>query len=242
MSEPNDVAVAGPSPKRLFLAVNLSIASTRRVAEVLDRLRRNTEGGRGPKVSWVPPANLHVTLKFLGWARPESVLALRERVTAGVASRKPFDLEAVGTGAFPEVTSARVLWVGVRDGSGALAALARDVDDWTAGLGFDRETRAYHPHVTLGRVRDSGGADCSELLASAGVASFGSSSIREVVLYESVTTSSGSEYSALFRAPLDAVSGHTERQTRTVDLPNDSRDELRNVPGSSGSAGPEGTD
>jgi 2'-5' RNA ligase len=116
-----------------------------------------------------------------------------------------------------------VLWVGVRDGSGALAALARDVEDWMAALGFEREGRAYHPHITLGRVRDPGGAECTDLLGSGGTQSFGQSTIREVVLYESVTKARGSEYTALFRMPLEPSAGRTERQTRDVDVTDDSR-------------------
>ena len=228
MSEPRESKE--PRAKRLFLAVNLSIASTRRVAESLERMRRGAEGGRGPKVSWVPPANLHVTLKFLGWTRPETVAAIRERVAAGVAGRKVFDIEAVGTGAFPSASAAKVLWVGVRDGSGQLAALARDVEQWMSGLGFEKEKRAYHPHVTLGRVRDPGGADCTDLLGSAGAQSFGNSQIREVILYESVTKSSGSEYTALFRVPLEGAPRHTERQTRDVEVADDSRDASRSGP------------
>jgi 2'-5' RNA ligase len=203
--------------KRLFLAVNLSIPSTRRVAEALERMRRGCEQG-GPRVSWVPPANLHVTLKFLGWTRPEAVGAIRERVAAGLVGRKAFEIEAVGTGAFPDAGAARVLWVGVRDGSGGLAQLAKDVDQWMVELGFEPETRAYHPHITLGRVRDPGGAACGDLLGSGGAQSFGGSWIREVILYESVTKSRGSEYSALFRLPLEAPPGRTERQTRDVEL------------------------
>ena len=95
--------------KRLFIGVNLSIASTRRVAEALERMRRAAAEGRGPKVSWVPPANLHVTLKFLGWTRPEAVAAIRDRVAAGVAGRRGFEIEAVGMGAFPGPAAARVL-------------------------------------------------------------------------------------------------------------------------------------
>jgi RNA 2',3'-cyclic 3'-phosphodiesterase len=213
----------GPRGKRLFLGVNLSIASTRRVAEALERMRRNCEGGRGPKVSWVPPANLHVTLKFLGWTRPEAVSAIRERVATGVVGRKAFEVEAVGTGAFPNAHAAKILWVGLRDPSGGLAGLAHDVDEWMSELGFEREARAFHPHITLGRVRDTHGAECTELLGSVGSQSFGGSQIREVVLYESVTKSSGSEYTALFRVPLEGGSGRTERQTRDVDVAEEPR-------------------
>jgi 2'-5' RNA ligase len=200
--------------KRLFLAINLSLASTKRVAEASARMQR-AASERGYKISWVPPANLHVTVKFLGWTRPEAVPALRDVIRDGLTGRSSFEVEAAGTGAFPSTAAARVLWIGLRDPSGGLAQLARDVDGWTAGLGFASEERDFHPHVTLGRVREP--AEVGELLGSAGSQSFGGSVIRDLILYESVTKSSGSEYMVVHRWPLNRAPGHTERQTRGVD-------------------------
>ena len=51
--------------KRLFLAVNLGVNTTRKIADAITKMRANAER-RGLRVGWVPPANLHVTLKFLG--------------------------------------------------------------------------------------------------------------------------------------------------------------------------------
>ena len=198
---------------RLFLAVNLSLASTRKIAEAVTRLARAPEGG-GLRVAWVPPQNLHVTLKFLGWARPEVVEPIRDRVRDGVKQRKGFELAARGMGAFPNARHARVLWAGVDDASGALGRLAADVETWMQSLGFAREERAFHPHVTIGRVKEGGSAE--SLLAPFAGTDFGTSLIREVVLYQSVMKSNGSEYIPMFRAPLDAPPYRTERQSRDV--------------------------
>jgi len=203
-----------PAGKRLFVAVNLSIASTRRVAEGLERLRR-AGSERGFRVSWVPPANLHVTLKYLGWTRPDAAFGVRDQLRTRLEGKKGFDIEATGTGAFPSTAAARVVWVGVRDPSGALAELAREVDRAMVDLGYAAETRPYHPHVTLGRVREP--ADVAELLAAVGPPSFGNSFVREMVVYESVTKSNGSEYFPLARVPLGGSPPRTERQTRGVE-------------------------
>ena len=64
--------------QRLFWAVNLSVAVTRKVAEAVDGMRRLAEGKA--RVAWTPPANLHVTVKFLGWTSPEAVTAIRDVV------------------------------------------------------------------------------------------------------------------------------------------------------------------
>jgi 2'-5' RNA ligase len=198
---------------RLFLAVNLSLATTRKLGEAVDRLRRVSEGKL--RVAWVAQPNLHVTLKFLGWSNPEVVGAIVDRVREGVKGKKGIDVTARGLGAFPSERHPRVLWAGVKDPSGQLARLAADVEGWMEKLGYEKEQRAFHPHVTIGRVKEGGSAE--ELLAPWKEVEFGPSLIREVVLYESRMKSTGSEYTALARIPLDAPPWRAERQSREVE-------------------------
>lgn len=200
--------------RRLFLAVNLNILTTRRIADAIGRMRPVAER-RGLKVGWVPAANLHVTLKFLGWTSSEVVEAVQDRVAAAVKGVRPFDVGARGSGAYPSLAGARILWVGVHDGSGALAQLAARVEAAVAALGFAPEARPFSPHLTIGRVK--GGEGAEEVLSGCRSNDFGNSSIREVVLYESLMRSSGSEYLALARIPLEGGSGRPERQTRGVE-------------------------
>lgn len=200
-----------PKKLRLFLAVNLSVATTRKIADAIADMRR-AAGGAGLRVAWVPPPNLHLTLKFLGWSNPEIVDAVGDVVGDGVGGRKAFEVEARGAGAFPTEHSARVLWVGLGDPTGGLAKLAADVDGWMAKLGYAKETRPFSPHVTIGRVKEGRGAET--ILAPHKQTLFGTSLIREVVLYESRMKASGSEYTARLRLPLDAPPFKAERQAR----------------------------
>lgn len=210
---------------RLFLGVELSVATTRRIADAVARMRRAAEE-KALRVAWVAPTNLHVTLKFLGWSNPEVVVAIRDVVRVGTSRRKAFELRARGTGGFPHERGARVLWVGVEDPSGGLTRLAADVETWMERLGYPREERPYHPHVTVGRVKEGKGTD--EILALARDTDFGTSLIREVILYESVMKSSGSEYIPLVRFPLDAGAPRPERQTRGVEESSTNSEEPEN--------------
>ena len=196
--------------KRLFLAVNLSVAVTRKIAEAAARMRQTAER-RGLRVGWVAPANLHVTLKFLGWTAAEAPAAIQDRMAAALAGSKSFELSARGAGAFPTESQARVLWVGLTDPSGGLAQLAAVAEEQMEKLGYPRETRPFSAHVTVGRVKEGKGAD--EVLAPFRQADFGSSTIREVILYESQMRSTGSEYTPLARMAI----GAPERQTRDVE-------------------------
>jgi 2'-5' RNA ligase len=188
---------------RIFLALNFSVAVTRKIAEEVERLKPAMHEA-GYRVAWVPAANLHLTLRFIGSIGEELV----EGVTGAcrrVAARHPVhEARAAGVGAFPSVDKPGVLWAGV-DASAPLSALQRDVEAAMVELGFDKEERAYHPHVTVGRIKESRGGSAAELWKSNAV--MGSSPLSEIVVYESRTRSAGAEYVARARVPL----GNKER-------------------------------
>jgi 2'-5' RNA ligase len=200
-----------PRPLRLFVAVNLQIASVRKLGDAVARLRHAMRN-KPAKLAWVAPANLHVTLKFLGWGRPEVASAIGDALVRVASGRRAFDIQTRGVGGFPDLDSASVLWVGVADPSGGLVALAEAVEKEMAVLGFAREKRPYHPHVTVARVKDGWNPELRGALAPLD-ADFGKSFVKEVVLYESRTKSTGSEYTALARAALTVP----ERQTRGLE-------------------------
>jgi 2'-5' RNA ligase len=143
------------------------------------------------RVRWVQPAGYHVTLKFLGEVRDEAVDPIRDAIGARLASEASPSFRGRGAGAFPDAQHARVLWAGVDDPGGGLTRLAAVCDDAASALGFSRETRAFHPHVTIGRLRQVANVEpavlaCTEQGYSETRAPF-------VTLFRSVTKSSGSE-------------------------------------------------
>jgi RNA 2',3'-cyclic 3'-phosphodiesterase len=182
---------------RTFLALSFSVAATRKVAEEVER-RKAAMSDAGFRVAWVPAANLHLTLKFLGSIGEELVEGVTGACRRVAARHLPFEAKAVGLGAFPSLQKPSVLWVGV-EAPAALAALQRDVEAAMVGLGFDKEERIYHPHVTVGRVKESRGS-AEELWK--GDALLASSSLPEIIVYESRTRSAGAEYVARARVPL----------------------------------------
>src|SRR2546427_12036948 len=117
-------------------------------------IRRPPRSTLFPYTTLFRSANLHVTVKFLGQVDEARVPALADALRARVAGHRVFDAAVRGLGAFPSPTRPRVLWAGLEDDAGALAALAETIDACCAGLGFPRETRAFAAHVTLGRLRE----------------------------------------------------------------------------------------
>jgi len=139
---------------RLFIALNLDENLRRAIAEAQGRLRAS-----GADAKWVVPESIHITLKFLGWVDDARVPEVMEALAAALDGAAGFRLSLEGIGSFPTPTAPRVVWVGVKDGGEHLAALAERIDAAMGPLGFEREARAFSPHVTIGRCKSAQGRD-----------------------------------------------------------------------------------
>lgn len=136
---------------RCFVAVRLGADIERQLGRVCQRLARHGGG-----VRWVEPANMHLTLKFLGDVEGarlgEVVEALREVEVDG-----PLQLSLSGLGVFPPRGAPRVLWAGLAGDVARLTELAGRIDRRLAGLGFAVERRPFRAHLTIGRVKNPRG-------------------------------------------------------------------------------------
>ena len=135
---------------RTFLAVFPPAATQQAAARISDRLRRPDDG-----VSWVKPDNLHYTLRFLGDLGEDGARRAAEAANEAAGRHRGFAARLGGLGAFPNPRKARVIWLGLAEGSEELVAVARTVEEALRRKGFDRADRPFAPHLTLGRVRDA---------------------------------------------------------------------------------------
>jgi 2'-5' RNA ligase len=178
---------------RLFTGLDLADEAVGNLGAMLARLRPTA------RIQWSPPANLHVTTKFIGeW--PEGRLGELKDALAGLPRRAPIAVTVAGVGFFPNARAPRVFWCGI-DAPG-LEALAADTDGATAALGVARETRAFAPHLTLARIKER--LDLRALdaaIAALAAKDFGSFTARSFFLYRSQLRPSGSVYTKLAEFP-----------------------------------------
>ena len=178
---------------RLFTGLDLSPEVVRNLEKLLDRLRPSA------RIQWSPPANLHVTTKFIGeW--PEERLDELKAALAALPSRPSIDVSIAKVGFFPHERSPRVFWCGIE--APGLETLATDTEGAAASLGVERETRAYSPHLTLARIKDR--VDMRPLqqaIAAAGPLEFGRFPARSFFLYRSQLRPTGSVYTKLAEFP-----------------------------------------
>lgn len=182
---------------RSFVAILLSEEVRAAIAAEIARLRP-----LAPRVSWVSPPNLHLTLKFLGELPPETFEQVKEGLAAAVAGAAPFSLHFCGLGAFPGMARPRVVWVGVEDGGQAAQALQARVEAALTPRGFAREERPYSPHLTIGRVRVPRGlAELQQAMARDARVEFGRLQVGGLSLMRSDLSPAGSRYTELAAFP-----------------------------------------
>jgi len=178
---------------RIFIALDIPVEVRARLSEYMERAR-----SYAPEARWARVEGLHVTLKFVGHVSDERV----EQIKAALASIKtaPFAVRFEGIGFFPNPKAARVFWAGV--GSTELPALASAIDAALEKLGVERETKPYHPHLTLARTSTRPLRELQPLLADT-VPQFGTMTAREFFLYQSQPQKGGSKYTKLERFRLE---------------------------------------
>lgn len=195
----NNNLVAREEQWRVFCAVDLPHQSRMRVMEHIARLRTSL-----PQVqaSWSREANVHLTLKFLGESPKSSVPSFSLAVSRAVDALPPFSIMLEHTGVFPKRREPRVLWIGISDPGGRLAELHSRLEAETAQVGFPKEARPFHPHLTLARLRNPRYA--REIIQAHEQLEFVPEEITvsELLVIRSELSGSGSKYTVISRHAL----------------------------------------
>ena len=178
---------------RLFTGLDLPGEVAGNLEQLLRKLRP------AARIGWSPPANLHITTKFIGeW--PEEKLGELQRALASLPARPPIPVHIRKVGFFPNPHSPRVFWCGIE--APGLPELAADTDRATAALGIAPEQRAFSPHLTLARIKEKLDLQpLREAIAAQPSLEFGQFPADRFFLYRSQLHPTGSVYTKLAEFP-----------------------------------------
>ena len=184
---------------RTFVAVEISPKTRESAGRLIDRLQSCDSG-----IRWVDLKRLHLTLNFLGEVDERDLHKVCQAVGDASGSIPEFVLSCRGVGAFPDLKRPRTVWIGVDQGSQEISDLQRATEDTLSELGFPKERRKYHPHLTIGRARrgTANHKQLTELMTQLEDIELGTTSLSEVVVFSSELEPTGPVYQALSRCPL----------------------------------------
>jgi len=177
--------------KRLFIAIGLPSDILQALEKMQNQLKRFSR-----EAKWVKAEGIHLTLKFLGYVDPDKIPAISNALQPIAGSMQAFSIQVGGCGFFPNSRRPAVLWTGVN--SKELEGLQKQVDEAMAKLGFEKEERAFTPHLTIARFRDYHGLTPLVLESEKWrETQAGEFTAHEFILYESILHRSGAEYHRL---------------------------------------------
>ena len=201
---------------RAFLSVELPPDFRAALSAVQQDLKRRLEPavGRQARISWVQPASMHLTVRFLGETPEDVIESLRMTLASAVAGHRPIQVPFSRLGTFPRPQQPRVLWAGPLESweqgnEGArLQALSRMVEDLCRAAGLAAEERPLSPHLTLARIKE-GERQVGQGLAQCGAlnqpVTIGVLPIEKLVMMRSELRPAGPVYSPLWTCPLAAA-------------------------------------
>ncbi len=178
---------------RLFVALALpEILRTQ-----LNRLQTGLKGAR-----WVDEESLHVTVRFIGEVEEGLAREIDEALLDVTAP--PFRLTLENLGLFGTGHRQRTLWAGIRKHPD-LTLLKGRVDTALQGIGVARESRAFHPHVTLARLDRVEPDNLQAFVEAHNLSVSGAFAVEDFRLYSSILTRHGPHYTEEAVYPLDPV-------------------------------------
>ena len=198
---------------RAFLAVEPSQELRAELALVQQelKLRIEPELKRDTRISWVQPAKIHLTMKFLGDMDEQVIDPLQRALEQAIGNRIVVNVPLERFGAFPRPHSPRVMWVGPSENWERGAEVKRVTEIQSAieqaceSVSFLREAKPFSPHLTLARIK-AGERQVGVALAKGGVLdrplSLGSLAMESVVLMKSELKPTGSVYTKLWEVKI----------------------------------------
>jgi 2'-5' RNA ligase len=184
---------------RVFTAVDVSEEVREKTAAYISKLRQLY--WKIP-VGWEKPEKLHLTLKFLGDIDAAQLEKLKNVVEAAASNTEQLSLTIENTGVFPPRSCPRVLWLGVTEENLGLTKLQDLMEKEAEKAGFEREKRAYHPHLTIARLRvPAKSRELAQYHLQVGFPPI-NFEVNEVTIYKSEFVSGGSVYKVISKYKL----------------------------------------
>ena len=183
---------------RTFIALPLPSDWQPALSAVIGQLSASTPPDA---VRWTAPANIHLTLRFLGATDPAAIPAITARLRQSLPGIAAPTLSLCGLGAFPPRREPRIIWARLAGDLEPLAKLQTLAESAAVSLGWPPERRPFRPHLTLGRVRDRAStSQRRHILHAITTATIPAASIWQphaIRLYRSVLTPQGPVYTII---------------------------------------------
>jgi len=184
---------------RSFLAFELPDEIKETVFSIYRKFKRS-----GLDVKWVKEENIHLTVIFMGNVAEKDIEPMGKAIEKACKKYGTFRIKVKGTGVFSSLKDPRVLWIGVKGDVERLSFFRDRLQKELKKFGIKEETRAFIPHITIGRFRKgfSEKEKLKNLLTEFKEVESPEADLKELILFKSELRPEGARYTKLNSWPL----------------------------------------
>ncbi|MFC1865685.1 RNA 2',3'-cyclic phosphodiesterase [Chloroflexota bacterium] len=187
---------------RAFIAIELPAE----VKQYLYGLQAKLKADNQPRIKWVKPEGIHLTLKFLGEVETSMLEPITQAMEDAATAFSPFKLGVQQPGVFPSLQRVQVVWLGLGGEVDKLKQLHKHLDTNLTKLGFAAEQRQFKPHLTLARMGNEASVEqrqqLGDLIATTRLEAGQTIKVEGISLIKSQLTKGGAFYSRISFAGL----------------------------------------
>ncbi len=177
---------------RCFIAITLDT----RTKSIIEKIQQDLSD-RDLSVRWVKPEIAHITLKFLGAVPLNHLETVRLTIRECLIGCQAFSFALSRLGAYPNLHRPNVVWLGIDDPDEHIETLVDRLEDQLTRIGFKREQRVFHSHVTIGRFKEEiKNASLAPVMEKYEVQNH-TQPCRQITLFKSTLHPCGPQYDAL---------------------------------------------
>ncbi|MBN2802361.1 MAG: RNA 2',3'-cyclic phosphodiesterase [Deltaproteobacteria bacterium] len=212
---------------RCFLALNLDLKTVRELKNVqTEIIKKSREVNLD--VNWVPPQNIHITVRFLGAITEPMIQAIKDSLESSTRSLESLHASSKGFGYFKGDDNSAVIYSKIEP-LDALDSFHSIVSKKLENAGFKEKSEKYIPHATIGRGKNIDYNQLDALLEEFNNIDMGNSVFRNLVCYKSEISSKGTDYKLLWRLPISGNSNLTSTVNNLNTVNNDVKPDNENV-------------
>lgn len=178
---------------RSFIAVDLPLDVREKLHETALNIKAKINSAKP-----IPPQNIHLTLKFLGYVSMPLIEKIKEIMDITAEDFAKMDITLGSLGVFPDFKFPRVLWIAVQSGSSALALLKKKLDENLSSAKIEPDKNTFKAHITIARFKSAGfKKELEETAFNNNICLKSKITISAIHLYQSALTSKGAVYTKL---------------------------------------------
>ncbi len=177
--------------KKLFIGIPVTLSPS-----FIKDIKTIQKDFSDTKISWTALSNFHITLKFIGSLPAYYCDTLNLVIEESIKEFSSFIINFTSLGYFGKSERPRILWCDCKP-KNQLEELWERINHNLESLRMPSGENHYAPHLTLGRIKKSPGKNFSDSIEKYKNTVFQSQQIKELALFESLSTKQGVRYDIL---------------------------------------------